>query len=76
MATGVAMHTNISGNISDCGNQKIITATYIHIGGNNLNVNIVFHGNVDIHYLLTLERFMCTYTAFPLIMALGAKTNF
>ena len=51
MTTLVAVYTNISSNISDCGNQKKIFATYIHIGGNNLNVNIVVHGNVDIHCL-------------------------
>ena len=30
---------------------KNIIATCINMGGNNLNVNIVLHGNVDVHWM-------------------------
>ena len=40
-----------------------IIAAYIHIGGNNLNTNIVFHGNVDVHWMASSCVLICNNVA-------------
>ena len=61
VATYIGMHSNAGCGASQykwqhfhieyVATKKIIIATNIHIGGTNLNVNIVVHENVDIYCL-------------------------